>query len=298
MARTCHPPATRKPICNNFSLTSARGVYGSVADAGADIFQGNGISLLAKWVDDHIFFRIPWVHLPEYNTRWADWCQEIRSHGGCRQNGSCLWYRGKNLPNGSPEEFDEDCSTTLCDLADASPCAMEDQVFAYADADINALSKRLGIWWEVLKSVPFGMEVPYLGFHWNLHTHIVYLLEEKKEKYLAAIAEWESKRTHNLLEMQKLYGKLLHTSLVMPAGCSHLTSLEAMLDSFDNRIFLPHTPPCDTPGDLEWWKQQLNQPEITRPIPEPQPLVDYDAYSNTSSSFGVAITIGSKWHTW
>ncbi len=285
-------------VCNNFGLTSAGGVYGSVADAGADIFRGNGIGLLAKWVDDHIFFRIPRVHLPKYNARRADWCQEIRSHGGRRQNGSRLWYGGKNLPNGSPEEFDEDCSATLHDLADASPRATEDQVFAYAEADINALSKRLGIRWEVSKSVPFGTEVPYLGFRWNLRTRIVYLLEEKKEKYLAAIAEWESKRTHNLLETQKLYGKLLHASLVMPAGRSHLTSLEAMLGSFDNRIFLPHTPPRDTPGDLEWWKQQLNQPEIARPIPEPQPLVDYDAYSDASSGFGVAITIGPKWRTW
>ncbi len=151
-------------VCNNFGLTLAGGVYRSVADAGADIFRGNGISPLAKWVDDHIFFRIPQVHLPKYNAHWADWCKEIHSHGGCRQNSSCLWYGGKNLLSGSPEEFNEDCSTMLCDLADASPRAMEDQVFAYANADINAISKCLGIQWEVSKSVPFGMEVPYLGF--------------------------------------------------------------------------------------------------------------------------------------
>ncbi len=166
------------------------------------------------------------------------------------------------------------------------------------NADIDTISKRLGIQWEVSKSVPFGTEVPYLGFCWNLCTCIVYLLEEKKEKYLAAIAEWESKCMHNLLETQKLYGKLLHALLVMPAGCAHLTNLEAMLGSFHNRIFLLHTPPCDMLDDLGWWRQQLSQPEIARPIPEPQPLIDYDAYSNASSGFGVAITIGLKWRTW
>ena len=98
--------------------------------------------------------------------------------------------------------------------------------------------------------------------------------------------------------MQKQYGKLLHASLVMPAGHAHLTSLEAMLGSFDNCIFLPHTPPYDTLGDLGWWKQQLSQPKISRPILKPQPLVNYNAYSDASSGFGVAITIGSKWHTW
>ena len=45
--------------CNNFGLTSAGGIYGMVAAAGADIFRGNGIGPVAKWVDDHIFFRVP-----------------------------------------------------------------------------------------------------------------------------------------------------------------------------------------------------------------------------------------------
>ena len=39
-------------VCNNFGLTSAGGVYGLVADAGADIFCSRGIGPLAKWVDD------------------------------------------------------------------------------------------------------------------------------------------------------------------------------------------------------------------------------------------------------
>ena len=54
--------------CNNFSLTSAGGVYGALADAGADIFRGEGMGPLTKWVDDHIFFRVPRTHLPGYNV--------------------------------------------------------------------------------------------------------------------------------------------------------------------------------------------------------------------------------------
>ena len=42
--------------CNNFGLASAGGVYGLLADAGADIFQGKGLGPLDKWVDDHVFF--------------------------------------------------------------------------------------------------------------------------------------------------------------------------------------------------------------------------------------------------
>jgi len=285
-------------VCNNFGLTSARGVYGMVADAGADVFQGNGIGPLAKWVDNHIFFRVPRALLPEYNARRADWHHEICSHGGRRQNGSRLWYGGKDLPNGSSEEFDEDCSMVLQDLADASPRSLEDKEFTYANADIDAVSACLGIQWEASKSVPFATEVPYLGFQWNLRTHIVSLLDDKRTRYLAAIVEWEGKHTHNLLEMQKLYGKLLHALLVVPAGHAYLTGLEAMLSSFNDNIFLPHTPPHDTQGDLEWWKQWLGRPELARPIPEPHSPVDYDAYSDVSSGFRVAITIGPRWRAW
>ena len=285
-------------VCNNFGLSSAGGVYGMLADAGADIFRRNGVGLLAKWVDDHIFFRIPRAHLPEYNAQRSVWCNEIRASGGRRQEGSRIWYGGRNTPDNSPEEFDEDCSAILQDLADSTPRPADDHAFTYADEDIDHISTHLGIRWETSKSVPFRTTVPYLGFSWNLDTRVVHLLGEKRTKYLAAIAEWESKRTHNLLETQKLYGKLLHASLVIPSGRAYLTSLEAMLGSFHNSVFLPHTPPRDTPCDLAWWKQQLTQPNISRPITKPQTPVDYEAYSDASSGFGVAITIGPKWLAW
>jgi hypothetical protein len=63
--------------CNNFGLTSAGGVYGMLADAGTDIFRGQGMGPLSKWVDDHIFFRVPRRHLPSYNAQRAEWHREI-----------------------------------------------------------------------------------------------------------------------------------------------------------------------------------------------------------------------------
>ena len=127
-------------LCNNFSLTSVGGVYGMVADTGADVFRGQGMGPLSKWVDDHIFFRVPRGHLAAYNAQWGEWCCEISAHGGRRQDGSRVWYGGKDLPNDVTEEFDEDCSTWLGDLADTSPHPAADQEFAYADIDIDRLS--------------------------------------------------------------------------------------------------------------------------------------------------------------
>ena len=285
-------------VCNNFGLALAGGVYGLVADAGADIFRGNGIGPLAKWVDDHIFFRIPHENVARYNVQRAEWRREIKAQGGRRQEGGRVWYGGKELPSSHPEEFDEDCTIPLQDLADASPQAAEDQLFAYANKDIDQISQRLGIHWEPSKTVPFGSEVPYLGFCWDLGNRVVHLRKEKKAKYLAVIAEWEQRKKHNLLEVQKLYGKLLHAAPVIPAERAHLTSLEAMLAICNNSPFIPRSPPQDTPSDLEWWKTRLHKPTISKAISEPQPLVNYKAYSDASSGFRIAITVGSRWRAW
>ena len=285
-------------LCNSFGLASAGGVYGMVADAGADIFWGQGMGLLAKWVDDHIFFRVPRAHLSAYNTQRAKWHCEIEAHGGHRQDGGCLWYGGKDLPNDSTEEFDEDCTMQLQDLANVSPCSAADWEFAYANININSLSDHLGIKWETSKSIPFGEEVTYLGFQWNLRSQVVYLPDEKKARYLAVIAEWREKRTHDLLETQRLYGKLLHATLVIPAGRAYLTSLEAMLASFNNSPFRLLTPPRSTPNDLNWWQHQLHRAIISIPVCRPQPLTDYKAYSDASSGFGMVITVGPRWRPW
>ena len=119
----------------------------------------------------------------------------------------------------------------------------EDQLFTYEDMDIDKLSEHLSIHWEPSKLIPFGAEVPFLSFSWNLCTQVIQLLDGKRTKYLSAIAEWEGKHMHDLLEMQKLYSKLHHATMVLPAGRAYLTSLEAMLATCSNNPVLLHSPP-------------------------------------------------------
>ena len=256
------------------------------------------MGLLAKWVDDHIFFRILRTLLPSYNLWCAEWCHEIQMSGGHRQEGSRLWYGGNSLPSSLAEEFDEDCSTSLRDLLHTSPQSPVNSDFAYVDADIDELLSLLGIKWQSTKTIPFGEEVPYLGFHWNLCAQMVHLPDEKKAKYLVAIVEWKEKRMHNLLETQRLHRKLQHAALVIPAGRAYLTNMVAMLTSFNNSPFLPHTPLQGTPDDLAWWQCQLRRTNISIPIPRPCPLVEHRAFSDASSGFGVAITVGVQWRAW
>ena len=65
------------------------------------------------------------------------------------------------MPNGRPEEFDEDMFFPLLDLSDVSRHPDNDAQFTYADADIDRVSDELRIPWEHSKTVPFSNVVPY-----------------------------------------------------------------------------------------------------------------------------------------
>ena len=100
--------------------------------------------------------------------------------------------------------------------------------------------------------------------------------------------------THTLEEVEKLYGKLLHVSLVRPMEQAYLMELECMLVIFHSSPLLPHSSPKRFRADLEWWIEQFQQPVIARVIPQPVSLYDAYAISDVSSSFGIAITIRDK----
>jgi hypothetical protein len=132
--------------------------------------------------------------------------------------GGRKWYHGSTMPDDRIEEFNEDFSFPILDLSAASPRSPEDAHFTYCFEDIDWLSKILGIPWELVKDILFASHAPFIGFHWDIEACSVSIPQKKKEKYLAAIREWETWPQHTLQEVQELYGKLLHASLVLPAG--------------------------------------------------------------------------------
>ena len=301
--------------CNNFGLTSAGGIYGEVGDATLDIFRAQGIGPISRWVDDHIFFRIlskffPFSrtftrlsspsgeHRAAYNAKRQVWHDTITRNGGQCQSGSRLWYQGEGMPDDLPAEFDEDAAHPISDYSCTSNRSLPDSLFTYGDEDIDLVSNHLGIPWEPSKTVPFSPVVPYLGFEWNLSERTVAITENKKAKYSEAIRAWLPHPTHDLEEAQKLYGKLLHASLVLPAGRAYLTGLEGLMASFSSNPFKPHHAPRHTVADLSWWLNELSSPRIARPIPGPAIVTDWCAFSDASSGVGIGIVIGNKWRAW
>ena len=104
----------------------------------------------------------------------------------------------------------------------------------------------MGIPWEQSKDVPFGKVVPFIGFDWDLENKTVSLQKKKKEKYTHAVVQWRRKKTHTLEEVESLYGKLLHTCLIVPEGRAFLTNLESMISIFHDSPHKPcHPPPSN-----------------------------------------------------
>jgi len=164
--------------------------------------------------------------------------------------------------------------------------------------DIDDISDTLGIPWETSKDQPFGPTTTYIGFVWDLQERTVKLSQGKADKYLKSITEWQSRPTHLLEDAQKLYGKLLHTASLIPAGRAYLTGLECMMAVCSEKPFMPHRPDKAIGDELTWWQRAIENGMAIRSIFPPPPHTDHQAFSDASSSIGIGVIIGEQWRAW
>lgn len=81
-------------------------------------------------------------------------------------------------------------------------------------------------------------------------------------------------------------------------GRAYLTSLETMLGICHSRPFVPHHSVRHLKDDLNWWSLKLTESFIGKTISQPCTLVDICAFSNASSTVGIAIVINGYWRAW
>lgn len=213
-----------------------------------------------------------------------------------KQSGSHLWFAATDPSGDLMEEFNEDCSFPLQDLSHQSARSQYDALFAYNLADMNLASKHLSIPWETSKDQSFSSSTIYIGFYWDLENRIVSLAPSKVEKYLGAIQEWLNRPKHVLKDVQSLYGKLLHACFAIYRGHAYLTGLEKILHVCADKPFMPYRPVRSIAVDLKWWILCLQRGKVARPIKPPIVPSNPTAYSDASSSIGIAIVIGQRWH--
>ena len=276
-----------------FGLTSSGGIWGRFADALCAILRASGIGPLAKWVDDFVFFRILLCHMEDYNHRQKLWAQRIQEQGGRRQTNSRVWFAGGVLPDETIEEYDNDLSNPIT----AQPSSSSHS-FSYDLSDVDTITDPLGVPFEPSKQIDFCDNPIYFGFYWCISSRIDGLPDKKKAKYQSAIEKWQETRKHDLLEAQKLYGKLSHACHVVPSGRAYLVSLEHFMSVFGDSPSMPRSPPRSLAADLRWWHDRLSKSTIERPLPAPVELLDIGAYSDASSSVGLGVVVNGAWRAW
>ena len=99
---------------------------------------------------------------------------------------------------------------------------------------------------------------------------------------------------HLLEDVQKLYGKLLHTASLVPAGRAYLTGFERMLAVCEKKPFMPHWPDKAISNELNWWLDTISTGAASRPILPPPTYHNLDAFSDASTGVGIGIIIGQK----
>ena len=172
----------------SFGFSPSAGIYGHVADAGADLLRFRGIGPIAKWVDDHLFVRIRRDCLEDYNSQRRSRHVELLANGQLHQGGR-LWFGGSAFPDGTLDEHVEDCCFPCLDLSSQSPRSLEDSLYTYNFDDIDSISSVLGIPWERSKDLPFASSTTYIGLKWDLEDLSVSLNPEKRLKYADAIRD-------------------------------------------------------------------------------------------------------------
>ena len=124
------------------------------------------------------------------------------------------------------------------------------------------------------------------------------LSQSKADKYVAAIDVWLSRATHVLQDILQLYGKLLHVAPLIPQERAYLTGFECMLAVCNAKPFMPHRPDKAISSNLLCWRMAITTGLVSFPISPPQTIIDHNAFSDASSSIGIAVVVSKCWRAW
>jgi hypothetical protein len=173
-------------------------------------------------------------------------------------------------------------------------------VFSYSLTEIYAIAKRLGWPWKVSKTKPFASQFKYLGFIWDLTAKSVQIPDQKKLRYLAKLEPWHNGQKFARKDVESVVGTLVHCSLAIPDGRSHLPSLSRFAASFNfvSSPFVRRTPNPSVLADIEWWRDQLKRQFCGSILSKPPPTSPVDFWVDASTSWGIGIVFDGEWDAW
>ena len=173
-------------------------------------------------------------------------------------------------------------------------------VFSYSLTDIYSLAKQLGWPWKESKTRPFASQFKYLGFLWDLDTKTVQIPDSKKQRYLQKLEVWTNGQKFSKKEAESVVGTLVHCSLALPDGRSHLPALSRFVASFkfSSSPFVRRTPNPSVLTDVQWWRAELSKDFCGSVLSRPPPTSPVDFWVDASSSWGIGIVFEGEWDAW
>ena len=180
------------------------------------------------------------------------------------------------------------------------PISTDPPSFSYSLSDIYNLAARLGWPWKESKTKPFSEEFKYLGFIWNLSTKTVHVPDNKKTRYLSKLEPWVVGQKFSKKDAESLLGTLVHCSLALPDGRSHLPSLSRFAASFNHLSspFARRTPNPSVISDAQWWRAQLSADFCGSTLARPPPASQVEFWVDASSSWGIGVVFDGVWDFW
>lgn len=169
--------------------------------------------------------------------------------------------------------------------------------YPFDEEAIYQIGQELGLPWKRKKTRPFAPEFTYLGFLWNIPEATVAITEPKKTKYKPRLQGFIQVERATREAVEKVLGTLVHCSLAVPEGRSHLPSLASFGASFTH-LSNPRATrviPSRVKEDIEWWIQALNRPFCGSSIAAPPAPMDLGLWVDASTSFGIGIVLQKQW---
>jgi hypothetical protein len=172
--------------------------------------------------------------------------------------------------------------------------------YSYSLSDIYNVALLLGWPWKDSKTSPFAFYFKYVGFLWNLSSKTVQIPDSKKARYLVKLAPWVTGQKFAQKDVESVLGTLVHCSLAIPDGRSHLPSISRFAASFNHASspFIRKTPTSSVLSDIDWWRKQLSADFCGSVLSKPPPPASIEFWVDASSSWGIGIIFGNEWDSW
>ena len=173
-------------------------------------------------------------------------------------------------------------------------------VFSYSLTDIYDLATRLGWPWKLSKTRPFATTFKYLGFIWDLSHKTVQIPDDKKQRYISKLEPWVPGQKFSRKDAESILGTLVHCSLALPNGRSHLPAISRFASSFNysTSSFITKTPNPSVITDIVWWRAQLANSFCGSSLSKPPPISPIEFWVDASSSWGIGVVLGTEWDYW